>query len=128
MPLINELKKEQRLDGQEDKIKEKAKCRGQARARRRLKKITPYFSDQAINPQDVKVLFDPVEYLIFKGLNGKKCSALEFVDHPPRTEQRERVQKSLARAIDSGNLEWRTFRVAQTGRVTSEAPAGGESG
>ena len=86
-----------------------------------MRRISPYFFGQSIDPKDVKLLFDPVEYLVFRGLIKRDCTSVEFVDHPAETKERERVQKSLERAIRAGNVEWQTFRVEQNGRIVQES-------
>ena len=69
------------------------------------------------------MLFHPVEYIVFRGLSDDECVALLFVDHPPDSHERERLQESLDQAIKKGNLEWQTFRIDSEGRVVQEAPA-----
>lgn len=117
----------ERFDEREAEIREQAKIRGQRKARRRLRKISPFFFGQTIDPQDVKLLFHPVEYLVFRGMTVGKCSSVEFVDHPPETRERETVQKSLDRAIRAGNVEWQTFRVEPSGRIVPETGASNEN-
>ncbi len=105
---------EERLAG----IKENATKKGQAKAKRKLRKMAPYLYDQAVVAQDMKVIFDPVEYLVFHGLTDKQCTLLEFVDHPAETKEREKTQASIERAIAAGNVEWQTFRINTNGQIT----------
>jgi predicted Holliday junction resolvase-like endonuclease len=105
----------------EEAIQEKATRRGQMRATRRLRKMAPFFVQREIVPQDVKVLFHPVEYIVFRGLSNSACTSLLFVDHPPESRGRELLQISLKRAINSGNFEFQTFRVETNGRVVLES-------
>src|SRR6266478_1813130 len=49
-------------------------------------------SAKNIDPQDVKVIFDPVEYLIFHGLNSEHgVNLLEFVSRAPLSRSQEAV-------------------------------------
>jgi predicted Holliday junction resolvase-like endonuclease len=82
--------------------------------------MSPYLYDRAANPNDVKVIFDPVEYLVFHGLTKEHCTLIELVDHPAETKSHERVQESLQRSIKSGNVEWQTFRIQTDGRIVQE--------
>lgn len=106
-----------RFDDREERIREAARAKGQAAARRRLRKIASVFTARRVDPQDVKVLFDPVDYVAFRGLNGAGVSSIEFIDRPAETRHRERVQRSLAAAVRKGNVEWRLLRIGDDGAV-----------
>jgi hypothetical protein len=48
------------------------------------------FSAKGIDPQDVKVNLDPVQYLIFQGLKaGYRVDLLEFVSRVPSSESQD---------------------------------------
>jgi predicted Holliday junction resolvase-like endonuclease len=108
---------EDRFSDDEESIREEARRRGQRAAAARLRAIAPAFVTRRINPNDVKVLFDPVDYVVFRGVSDRCCKAIDFLDHPPDSTARERSQKSLARALRAGNVEWRTLRVSEDGVV-----------
>lgn len=110
----------EKFDEQEDKIREAATQRGQRKAARQLRKLSPYLYDQAANPKDVKVIFDPVEYLVFHGLTKGHCTLIELVDHPAASKAQEKVQSSIDQAIKGGNFEWQTFRVQTNGSIVQE--------
>jgi predicted Holliday junction resolvase-like endonuclease len=117
----------ERFERQEEKfheeiasLREKATRKGWLQARNRLRRIAPAFVGRGIDPQDVKVIFDPVEYVVFRGLNNKNTEAIKFVDREPNSSRRERVLNSIKRVIRSGNLEWHTYRVNEDGTVTRE--------
>jgi predicted Holliday junction resolvase-like endonuclease len=110
-----------RFEAKKEAIEAEATKKGQAKARRKLRKIAPYLYDRAVVAQDMKVIFDPVEYLVFHGLTEKKCTLLEFVDHPAETKEREKAQRSIQTAISGGNVEWQTFRVQSDGNIVKES-------
>jgi predicted Holliday junction resolvase-like endonuclease len=110
----------QKFGEQEREIRQAATRRGQQKAARQLRKLSPYLYDRAANANDVKVIFDPVEYLVFHGLTKKRCTLIELVDHPAETSQREQAQQSIESAIKAGNIEWQTFRVQANGTITQE--------
>ena len=83
--------------------------------------MSPYLYDQAMNANDIKVIFDPVEFVVFHGLTKEHRTLIELVDHPAETGARERAQTSIKHAIEAGNFEWQTFRVQPDGRVVPEA-------
>ena len=110
-----------RFDEREQEIREHATALGQKAARKKLKCIAGYFVERGVDPQDVKTLFHPVDYVVFRGLNGKKVTGIELVDRPPVTGAREKLQKTIRGALKAGNVEWRTWRIdADAGRVEEE--------
>ncbi|MGA8610689.1 MAG: hypothetical protein WB760_03025, partial [Xanthobacteraceae bacterium] len=56
---------EEKLDEIENALRETAARAGLRAAKRVLKKIDPVFSGSGYNPHDVKVIFDPVTYVVF---------------------------------------------------------------
>ncbi len=109
-----------RFEENEEGIRQAAREKGQRAARRRVRSIVPLLWNRKIEPSDVKVLFHPVEYVVFRGLNEQNCSAIDFVDHPPESQNRERVLKSISDSLEAGNVEWQTFRVSDEGTVALE--------
>jgi predicted Holliday junction resolvase-like endonuclease len=110
----------ERFESQEQAIRERARELGRIAAQRRIQKIAPFLRLQKIEPGDVKVLFDPVEYVVFRRLRNRECNAIDFVDHPPETKLGERRIKSIDNTLRGGRVEWHTFRVTDDGRVVSE--------
>ena len=113
-------RREERFGEREDDVRERARQRGRRAANRRLQRIAPLLGDQPLADKDVKVLFDPVDYLVFRGLSKERCEALVFVDHPADSKRRERLQSSLQHAIKAGNLDWQTLRVDDEFRVVRD--------
>jgi len=111
---------EQRFDEKEELVREEARKKGQADARRRLRAIAPFFTGRKIELRDVKVLFHPVEYVVFRGMSDRQCLSVDFVDHPALDGTREKIQASLDQAISQGRIDWQTFRISDEGRVIVE--------
>src|SRR5437588_1368435 len=59
---------EERLDELEGQLRERAATAGLRATKRLLRKIDPIVSGSGYDPQDVKVLFDPVTYVVFEGM------------------------------------------------------------
>jgi predicted Holliday junction resolvase-like endonuclease len=95
--------------------KEQLAKRGQRQAKRKLKQIDPVFSAGGIDPQDVKVIFDPVEYLIFHGLNRDNVRLLEFVSRQPNSKCQEATINSIDRVIKNGDVSFETLRLKDDG-------------
>ncbi len=107
----------ERLEERESELRAKAKALGLKSAKRRLKKIDPVFSGARIDPQDVKVIFDPVEYVIFDGMNRDRLRRVLFLAHSPSSQASERILISLEKSIRAGNVSFKTLRVLEDGRL-----------
>jgi predicted Holliday junction resolvase-like endonuclease len=108
---------EQRLDELEWKLRERAAKAGLGAAKRLLRKIDPTFSGAGYDPQDVKVMFDPVTYIVFDGMAKGEMKEVQLLATPPQNGATALIQKSIDRAIRRGNVEFRTLRVGPDGGV-----------
>ncbi|MET4425766.1 Holliday junction resolvase-like protein [Bradyrhizobium sp. RT3a] len=108
---------EEQLDEQERGLRDQASAAGLRTAKRLLKKIDPVFSGAGYDPHDVKVIFDPVTYVVFNGMSRGRLREIVLLAKPPDTAGAERMHRSLRRAIDAGNLEFRTLRVDDKGAI-----------
>lgn len=108
------------FEAREFRIRETAKELGRRAAQKRLRTIAPFLNKQRIQPSDVKVLFDPVEYVVFRNLGDRGCSAIDFVDHPPESSSQERTIRSIQDSLQSGRVEWHTYRITDEGVVVRE--------
>jgi predicted Holliday junction resolvase-like endonuclease len=103
---------EESLERRRTKLREK----GRRRAKSRLRHIDPTFSARDIDPQDVKVIFDPVEYVIFHGLkSGTGVDLVEFVSRAPSSRTQEATVKSIDRTVRNGNVEFETLHMSDDG-------------
>jgi predicted Holliday junction resolvase-like endonuclease len=110
----------ERYEASRERIEEGARRRGRDAARQRLAEIAPFFTSRRIVPNDVKVLFDPVDYVVFNGLDAGCCGSVELVDRPPQNAMRERLHWSLERALKEGKIEWQTFHISDDGKVVAK--------
>ena len=118
-------KSEERLDTQEEKINdEEAATREVAREKVRkaamtsTKKIDTIFSPNNYNADDAKVMFHPVDFLIFNGMKEKNSiDNLVLFDREVRDAAQKALQKSLAKTVEKENYEWITMQVSEDGSV-----------
>lgn len=108
---------EERLDLLEDKFRDAARAAGAMAAKKRLRRIDPVFSGTGLDPQDVKVVFDPIEYVTFRGLNRGEVREILLMAERPKSSGEEKVQESVASAAKKGNVEFATLRVSEAGEV-----------
>jgi predicted Holliday junction resolvase-like endonuclease len=123
--IVDELRaQERRLDRAEERLneieatlREKAADAGLRAAKRALKRIDRMFSGGGYNPHDVKVIFDPVPYVIFNGMGAGSTREIILLAKPPESTATERLQNSIKQAVKEGNLEFRTLHVDREGKV-----------
>ncbi len=107
----------------EERVREEARQRGRRRLPALLRKAEPIFSRRGFYPQDVKALFDPVDFVIFDGMNrAGHVRRVVLFDGPPDGSAREKLQRSVERTVRAGNYEWKTIRITKAGRIEAKGP------
>lgn len=105
----------------ERRIRELAKARGREALPRLLREAEPVVACRGYFAHDVKPLFDPVDYIIFDGMNASPAvTRIVLFDGPALGHARERVQRSIQRTLEAGNYEWKTVRMGKDGRIQRE--------
>jgi predicted Holliday junction resolvase-like endonuclease len=123
-------KDERRIDLEEEKIiealeelKQAAREKGRNTANRMVKQVDKVFHPQKLNPDDAKVIFHPVDYVVFNGMKDNKTEGLKnilLLDGEKRSTEGKKIQKSIIKAVDKGNYEWITLRVENDGGIKEE--------
>jgi predicted Holliday junction resolvase-like endonuclease len=115
---------ERRLDREEEKLaeietvlREKAATAGLRTAKRLLKKIDPIFSGAGYDPHDVKVIFDPVTYVVFNGMSKGNIRDIVLLAEHPENLSTERLYTSIEKTISRGDVEFKTLHVDDAGKV-----------
>jgi predicted Holliday junction resolvase-like endonuclease len=103
-----------------DEIKEMSRNTGRRNAKKALKRLGSVFSGRNIDPQDVKVIFDPVEYIVFDGMCDKSIKKIELVGRRPKTKQEENIEKSINKAIQQGDYNFKVLRIDKEGNIELE--------
>ncbi len=118
--------KEERLDvtklklqEQEDELRDKAQIKGRRLAKLAVKKIDPVFTPLKLNPSDAKVIFHPIDYVVFNGMSndGRPIKNIVVLDRQAMEREHRTLQKSIERVIERENYEWVTIRVLEDGRI-----------
>jgi predicted Holliday junction resolvase-like endonuclease len=110
-------REEETLDEIEAFLRDQAAIAGLRTAKKLLKKIDPVFSGAGYDPHDVKVIFDPVTYVVFNGMSRGRLRDIVLLAKPPDNAAAERVQASIGKAVRSGNVEFKTLHVDNDGKV-----------
>lgn len=117
---------EERFEEQFEEQKEQLRERARRAVRRRMKKIDPTFTGRNIDPQDVKAIFHPVEYIVFNGLcSGDGVDHVKFISRAPRTREQELLVRSIDDTIQSGNLDFETLHMKDDGSFVTRPAING---
>ncbi len=106
------------LDEKRDAIKAAAQERGKRQLPRLLRRSLPTICARGYFPQDLKVLFDPIDFVIFDGMNLKgKVKQVVLLDGPAHDKRHEKIQISIKQVVRKGNYEWMTVKLDDTGKI-----------
>lgn len=108
---------EERLDEREEHLREAARKKGRRQASEMIKRIDPVFTPRNLNPDDAKVLFHPVDYVVFDGMKAASMKNLLLLDRSGTTGDRRALQQSIEKTVSTGNYEWLTISIDDNGRV-----------
>lgn len=98
-----------------------AQEKGRKKAARIIRKADPLFRPRKLDPDDAKVIFHPVDYLVFKGMKSAgEITKLVFLDRETRMKDQRRVQGSIEKAVEKGKYDWVTLRIGEDGGVVEE--------
>jgi predicted Holliday junction resolvase-like endonuclease len=118
---------ENRLDGLEEKLDEKkknlqerAREAGRKLAQRAVKKIDPVFTPHKLNPDDAKVIFHPIDYVVFDGMKKESIKNIILLDRQEKGADHRALQRSIEKVVERENYEWQTLRVQEDGKIKTE--------
>ena len=112
---------EESLEEKEESMREKARRKGRRSANLAIRKIDLVFSPRRLNPDDAKVLFHPVDYVVFCGMKeGSEIKKIVLLDRAAISSEHRRVQDSIAGAIDKKKFERKTIRVHSDGKISEK--------
>lgn len=114
-------KTKQKLDDKEEELREKAREKGRRLARLAVKKVDTIFTPRKLNPDDAKVIFHPIDYIVFNGMKeAESMKNIVLLDRKGREASHRKVQRSIERTVDRGSYEWQTLRVREDGKIEME--------
>jgi predicted Holliday junction resolvase-like endonuclease len=108
---------EDKLDEFEGKLREAGRKKGRRQAAMLVKSIDPVFTPRKLNPDDAKVLFHPVDYIVFNGMKADSLKNLLLLDRNAASGDRKALQRSVEKVVNNGDYEWVTISVNEDGTV-----------
>ena len=110
-------KTEEKINFEEGETREIAREKGRVAAMKTTKKIDTIFSPNKYNPDDVKVMFHPVDFVIFNGMKKNDITNLVLFDREVKERSQKTLQKSIEKTVSEENYEWITMHVSEDGSV-----------
>lgn len=110
---------EEKLNEKEEAIREKARIAGRSEATKMVRKIDKIFHPLKLNPDDSKVIFHPVDYIVFNGMKTGQMKNLILMDKA-KGKSDKRLQQSIQKVVEKKNYEWITLRVEENGNIKQE--------
>ncbi len=110
----------EKLDEKEASIRETAREEGRKQAGIHVRKIDKIFHPRKLDPDDSKVLFHPVDFVVFNGMKKGVIKNLIILDKSRKNIAEKNLQKSISKTIDKERYEWITLRVDDSGRISEE--------
>lgn len=87
----------------------------------KLKSVSPLFEKPGVQPEDIKVLSHPLDFIAFDGLiSNEVLRRIVLLDSRVNQRFRREIQDSIRRVIDYGKYDWGVLRVDEEGTVTQE--------
>ena len=112
---------EEKLAEKEDMLREKAREKGRVLAQKKVRRVDPIFHPRRLNPDDSKVIFRPIDYIVFNGMkDGGSIKNIVLLDRETKEGNHRAIQKSIERVVEKESYEWQTLRVQEDGKIKVE--------
>ena len=108
---------EQKLDEKQTEMRQEARKIGRDQAQKAIKKIDKIFAPKRINADDAKVLFHPIDYVVFDGLSKQDnvVSRVIFYDRIAKTDSHKKLQDNLRKVISDKKFDFITLKIDEMG-------------
>lgn len=110
----------EKLSEQECQLRKDANIIGRDLARKIVRKIDLIFCPQKLNHHDAFAIFNPVDYIIFNGMQKCDYKNIIIMDGKKKSQEMKKIQKSISSVIEKEKYEWITFRVKEDGTIDQE--------
>ena len=120
LKLLSLEEKERLFEEKEAEIREKSIERGRNKVPLMVKNcLCSEFKELKYDPYDVKAVMDPVDFVVFDGLNIGKIRSITFLSRSPNSPMRT-VTESIEETIAKGSFDWKVARITTAGKVSVE--------
>ena len=75
--------------------------------------LAPYLPNFPYSPSEVRFLGKPIDFLVFKGMDGKNIREVVFVEVKSGRSRLSPVEASLRDAIEKKHISWESYTVPE---------------
>ena len=112
---------EEKLEEKKGELQQKAREKGRKLAQKAIRKIDPVFAPRRLNADDAKVIFHPIDYIVFKGMKDLvSIKDILLLDRETKDGNHRAIQRSIKKVVEHENYEWQTLRVQEDGKINVE--------
>jgi len=114
--------KESKFDEIKAVLREKSVKKGRDEAQKVFNKaINPKFEALKFDPYDLKPILNPIDFLVFKGMNEKeKVSDIVFLSETINNLMLNKVREQVKGCIQREKYEWKIARIDDDGGIELE--------
>ena len=76
-----------------------------------IEKLLPFFKKFKYNPQDLRFIGNPIDYVIFDGYSEKKLKQIVFLEVKSGKSKLTREQKNLRDIISKKKIKWEEIKI-----------------
>jgi predicted Holliday junction resolvase-like endonuclease len=120
---VQELgRKEEQFEEIEEELREKAREKGRKKAEKIINNaISPSLKSLKFNPFDVKPIFNPVDFVVFKGMNKEDLvSDIILLSKKYESSPLNLIRHQIDVAIQKKRYEWQVARIDDRGSILFE--------
>ena len=75
--------------------------------------LAPFLPDFPYIPTEARFIGKPVDFLVFKGMDGKSIEEVVFVEVKSGKSRRSPIEDSLRKAIQDRRVAWHEYRIPE---------------
>ena len=109
---LGQSKKEVEWRGKLEKIRREVADKQRAGIKGKVAEtFAPYLGDFPFKPSECKFLGDPIDYVVFEGLDSRNVVGVHFVDVKTDSSELKKHQKQIKEVVESGkNMSFVEYR------------------
>ena len=98
---------------------ERLNIEGKRQADKIIRKIDKIFRPKKLNPNDSFGIFNPIDFVVFDGMDKGKVKRVLLLDSYKKSTERD-LQDSIKNVVKQKKYKFQTLRIDDNGRVTEE--------
>jgi len=115
-------KKEDAFEEEKERLREEARERGRKASEKAFyKAICPSLKKLKLDPFDVKPIFHPIDFVVFKGMNSQDTvSDIMLLTREHKCPSIAPIRDQIRKAVARNKYDWQEARIEETGNIVME--------